>query len=751
MSSLTTPPRAIFRQIQANLSDRYGSGFHVLKELIQNAEDAGAEVIRFIAHPGWSTATNALLRVPGFLVANDGRFEAKDGRGILSFADTAKGDEVTAIGRFGFGQKAVFHVCDAFIAHSLGHGIRFSEVVNPCLGVIESTKAGSWDKIDSDDLGLIEMAIGDIKRGLVLWLPLRCDAVLPAPKLFFRDFRPTGAALLDDLTRHEPDLRLILASMRHLDRIEAFNGSTLRLALWRRQGSQRLPGPPEEDSELILPGIRSVVGLIECQAGRSSRYAGREAYGVSERLKRLRQADGWPQVPVFTNEGEVMQKEKAAEHGAVVVVESRDAGSRGVSLDWGVFLPITEAAHLEADVPALRVMLHGYFFVDSGRRYIQGFASDLAVLGTGATGPIYERWNETLRDDLVLPLLPGVLYDALQQQMLTSTQLAEVTAVLRRSVFGREHRAAIAARDVLARRLKPAARGMATWELLSSELRLRPLPAPDARGHVEVDELLPELGAWAEREGLTLIAAPEAALTKAEVAWEPAEIADLLTGLAPEVFLQGGRTVVLAAFVDVAVAGDRYAARGSCRTIACCPAAGAHGRAGACLRGVNRQGSGASASRGRDRASLVRGRARGPTRPRIGDGRASVPTARVARRRSGASVAFTRRGGAAPRGVATFAAQRTDRRCRGRGRRGAGQAPRPRSERGSPRSRLRPATRASRRRRKRHGTPGDLARPRQRIAGRSAVPRQPARARDRGVDGEGNAEPQHSDPDRDHG
>ena len=278
---------------------------------------------------------------------------------------------------------------------------------------------------------------------------------------------------------------------------------------------------------------------------------------MSERLKRLRQADGWPQVPVFTNEGEVMQKEKAAEHGAVVVVESRDAGSRGVSLDWGVFLPITEAAHLEADVPALRVMLHGYYFVDSGRRYIQGFASDLAVLGTGATGPIYERWNETLRDDLVLPLLPGVLYDALQQQMLTSTQLAEVTAVLRRSVFGREHRAAIAARDVLARQLKPAARGMATWELLSSELRLRPLPAPDARGHVEVDELLPELGAWAEREALTLIAAPEAALTKAEVAWEPAEIADLLTGLAPEVYLQGGRTVVLAAFVDVAVAGDR--------------------------------------------------------------------------------------------------------------------------------------------------------------------------------------------------
>ncbi|MGL3210963.1 sacsin N-terminal ATP-binding-like domain-containing protein [Bradyrhizobium sp. BR 1433] len=553
MSSLTTPPRAIFRQIQANLSDRYSSGFPVLKELIQNAEDAGAKVIRFVAHPGWPIAKNPLLRVPGFAVANDGRFEAKDARGILSFADTAKGDEVAAIGRFGFGQKAVFHLCDAFIVHSLGHAVRFSEVVNPCLGVIESTRAGSWDEIDSDDLGLLETATGDIKRGLALWLPLRCEAVQPAPRLFFTDYRPTGAALLDDLTRHEADLRLILASMRYLDRIEAFEDSTLCLALRRNQDSQRLLGPPAEDREPLFHGSRAVAGMIDGHAARSTQYAGLESYGVSDRLKQLKQASDWPQVPVFTTEGEVMQPEKAAEHGAVVVVESRDAGARGVSLDWGVFLPIAEAAHLAADVPALRIMLHGYFFVDSGRRYIEGFAS---YLGAPGTGTIYQQWNETLRDDLVLPLLPGVLHYALQQQMLTSAQLAEVTAILRRSPFGREHRAAIAACDVLARRVRSDARGMATWELLSSESRLRPLPAPDARGHVAAAELLPELCDWAERRGLTLIAEPESALTKATVLWEPLELADLLTRLAPEVFLQGGRTAVLAAFVDVAVAGD---------------------------------------------------------------------------------------------------------------------------------------------------------------------------------------------------
>lgn len=106
MSNLTTPPRAIFRQIQANLKDRYSSGFPVLKELIQNAEDAKAGMIRFVAHEGWPEADNPLLRVPGLLVSNDGSFTERDGRGILSFADSAKGDDSGTIGRFGFGQKA---------------------------------------------------------------------------------------------------------------------------------------------------------------------------------------------------------------------------------------------------------------------------------------------------------------------------------------------------------------------------------------------------------------------------------------------------------------------------------------------------------------------------------------------------------------------------------------------------------------------------------------------------------------------
>ena len=531
--------------------------------------------------------------------------------------------------------------------------------------------------------------------------------------------------------RHEAEFRLILAGMRHLDRMEAFDGATPRLALRRGKDSQRLLGPPTEDREPLFIGSRAIAGVIDGNATRATRYAGREAYGVSARLKGLTHGDNWPQVPVFTAEGEVMQPEKAAEHGAVVAVEGHDPAARGVSLEWGVFLPVADAARLSADVPALRIMLHGYFFVDSGRQYIEGFASDLAVPGTGTTRTIYQAWNETLRDDLVLPLLPGVLHDALQQQMLTSVKLAEITRALQLSPFGRQHRAAIAARDVLARRVMPAARGaggVTTWELLSTETGLRPLPAPDERGDVAIAELFPELCGWAERRGVALIAGPEAALTQAEAAWEPVEVADLLAGLAPDVFLQGGRAAVLATFLDIAVGGDSARQQAAAKPLLAALRTGAHGDAGARPGGVDRFGSRVSAGGGCNRPSRVGRRARCAGRPRLGVRRAPVPPAGMARRRGSAPVTFRRRGGAAAHRPATVAARRTDRRCRGCGRRGAGQATRPRSERGGPRSRLRRATGASRQRRKRRGSPCDLARSCQRVAGGPAIPRQPARA-----------------------
>src|SRR6202158_2419591 len=64
------------KAIQTLLSDVYkdaGDGRTLLRELVQNADDAGAERLVFTGlDRGWPQAANSLLRGPALLVANDG-------------------------------------------------------------------------------------------------------------------------------------------------------------------------------------------------------------------------------------------------------------------------------------------------------------------------------------------------------------------------------------------------------------------------------------------------------------------------------------------------------------------------------------------------------------------------------------------------------------------------------------------------------------------------------------------------------
>lgn len=136
MPDFRVSPISVVNQIKSNLQDRYDSGYPILKELLQNADDAEARRFRLDALPGWPTAANPLLRGPGLLVINDGFFREEDESGITSFGESSKAADSATIGKFGFGQKAVFHLCDAFVVYAQrGRDKPFSTLVNPFLAV----------------------------------------------------------------------------------------------------------------------------------------------------------------------------------------------------------------------------------------------------------------------------------------------------------------------------------------------------------------------------------------------------------------------------------------------------------------------------------------------------------------------------------------------------------------------------------------------------------------------------------------
>ena len=119
MAGFLQNPLQFVNLIRDNLSDRYLSGFPVLKELIQNTDDAKATQLDFGLVPGIPDADHPLLKGPGLFLINNGEFRESDARGIRSFGLNSKAADNSSIGKFGLGMKSVFHFCEAFffLAH----------------------------------------------------------------------------------------------------------------------------------------------------------------------------------------------------------------------------------------------------------------------------------------------------------------------------------------------------------------------------------------------------------------------------------------------------------------------------------------------------------------------------------------------------------------------------------------------------------------------------------------------------------
>src|SRR5438552_2368020 len=88
--------------------------FPIVKELIQNAEDAAKDAratkLLIAWDEGLPKARHPLLRTAGLLAINDGGFDAANGRAIREMGLSSKAADSSTIGKFGLGMKSVFHL-----------------------------------------------------------------------------------------------------------------------------------------------------------------------------------------------------------------------------------------------------------------------------------------------------------------------------------------------------------------------------------------------------------------------------------------------------------------------------------------------------------------------------------------------------------------------------------------------------------------------------------------------------------------
>ena len=180
-------PTAFIRQIRTNLEEgryeRDSTGASILKELLQNADDAGTNGANFLyvgLSSGLLNAKHPLLRSPALYIINDGPFESHDEQNIKRFGENSKSLDTGKIGKFGLGLKSLFHLCEAFFyfftIEKKGKPSLRRGFLNPWSSGDEDDIHGDWDRLDHEDMLTVFSELSPLigqSHCFSLWIPLR--------------------------------------------------------------------------------------------------------------------------------------------------------------------------------------------------------------------------------------------------------------------------------------------------------------------------------------------------------------------------------------------------------------------------------------------------------------------------------------------------------------------------------------------------------------------------------------------------
>jgi len=415
--------------VHALLGEQYKPD-SVLRELLQNADDAGARRVFFAIRPGALSPLHPLLAPPQLIVANDGPFHDKDAAGIRSLRAGTKADNDTAIGKFGLGLKSVFHLCEAFLfAGAASHSARpTGYVLNPWRHERSDWGTGGekarLDALVTDLHRWVEGRwLGKFPDGwFALSLPLRTQAFLKGRDPILRHFPKESEVLAIDTVC---DLAWLLPSLRQVEEIEAecYGGVIVRIR--RVPGDQRFSSP-----KVSKPGVRPLNGTVEVEiAGVKRRrvsWRGLEWEPGSETniFAALKEEDDWPKRTTRLDNGSTeRRKEKAWPHAGVLFIAGEGTGQ--ISTQHAVFLPLGDSLSNEAGIAGknIQLLLHATFFVESSRRRLHA-SSD---------GDVESRWNQELLNRGVLPLVIPALEAFVSEQNLSFPDVAQLTAVLQQT------------------------------------------------------------------------------------------------------------------------------------------------------------------------------------------------------------------------------------------------------------------------------------------------------------------------------
>jgi|GEM_PF-6260226 len=532
-------------QIRVNLTDLYYLGFPVVKELLANADDAGATCL----HLGWARApsgtTHPLLDRPGIFLVNDGPFRTLDEEGVRRLGLGSRGGDIATIGRFGLGLKSTFHLCDAFFYMASGRdgdcSNPIADVLNPWSHEVRG-KHAEWDSFEPSDAAALRRILSpccQTPHWFAIWLPLRSE----------RDAKPHIMQEYPGDQDGPPDQVLGLSVIHRIAKIIPLLSNLRSVRLWRGDISDVLPRLIGTTQLAVASQRRRTVDQLGAVAGPASlegsvdviieqSVADRLVFsGVENQLSEALVADvrshrKWPHRPVLdpaTNDW-VDRPDKATPHVAVQIMRRPSSDNNAtLRVSWASYLPVGEpdpldCVHVDGNHD-WEIVLHGAFFVDAGRRLVDfTITKDLEDERS-----VRVAWNSVLRKSGVLPLVIDALQRVTQgPEALSMETVGALTRALGRTKSLGEHEA----RQYICAEHQwvclVGERG-STWRTLPTSQRILSLTIGAS---VEWSlEAMPALQLASKRFDLTPDTSPRLVAREPESVWPSEATSVLLTGL----------------------------------------------------------------------------------------------------------------------------------------------------------------------------------------------------------------------------
>ena len=415
--------RSDVNNVKNLVKEKYQFGLPLLKELIQNANDAGAKNLIIGFEEKTKDFCNPLLnKCPGMYVINDSEFTSDNAYAIYQAAESSKKNEFT-IGKFGLGLKSLYNYSEGYfyICNNVITGEKKNQIYNDPIGLItpwetddEDQKKENpynewWEKFDdkkikdSDHNKLLEIIrdkVQNFKQWFALWVPLRTIELIKENE-FIKDkfWKNQSAEFQKSIITNDIIIKIsqILPMMNSLKRILIYDNKgnetkiekTLGENLSLRQMKKQYENKNYEIRKQEFTVKISNNGSIETEMTSLLNHSVANDEFIHEFVENIK----------------ANKKEKnVIPHYGILLTENKNVSNIDLRFHHSCLLPLTKEDNQE--LSKYNLFLHSLFFLDSSRT--APFMNDLENSSESLKKEI--KWNERLKKNATRLIIPTI-YD----------------------------------------------------------------------------------------------------------------------------------------------------------------------------------------------------------------------------------------------------------------------------------------------------------------------------------------------------